>query len=54
MALRAVKETKGHDDLHADLTRQYGKSPVTMSAVLRCVYLVWKHPRRWIEEIFWD
>ena len=25
-----------------------------MSAVLRCIYLAWKHPRRWIELIFQD
>jgi hypothetical protein len=38
-AMCAVKETKEHDESHVDLTRQYGKPPVTMSAVLHCVYL---------------
>jgi hypothetical protein len=33
MALRAVKETKEHDESTADFTRQCDKSPVTMSAV---------------------
>ena len=51
-ALRAVKETKKHDELHVDLTRQCGKSPVAMSAVLHCVYLAWKHPRHRIEVAF--
>ena len=52
--MRAVKETEKHDDSHVDFTRQCGKSPVTMSADLRCVYLAWKHPRRRIEVIFQD
>jgi hypothetical protein len=51
-ALRAVKETKKHDELHVDLTRQCDKSPVTTSAVLHCVYLAWKHPSRRIEVTF--
>ena len=51
-ALRAVKETEECDEWHVDLTRQCGKSPVTMSAVLHCVYLAWRHPRRRIEVIF--
>ena len=53
-ALRAVKETKEHDESRVDLTRQCGKSPVTTSAVLHCVYLAWKHPRRRIDVIFQD
>ena len=52
--MRAVKETKKHNDSHVDLTRQCGKSPVTMSAVLHCVYLAWKHPRRRNEVAFQD
>jgi hypothetical protein len=51
-ALRAVKEAKEHDKSYVDFTRQCGKSPVTTSAVLLCVYLAWKHPRRRIEVIF--
>ena len=51
-ALRAVKETQEHDESHVDFTRQCGKSPVTTSAVLHCVYLAWKHPRRRIEVAF--
>ena len=51
-ALRAVKETKEHDESHVDFVRQFGKSPVTMSAVFHCVYLAWKHPRRRIEVTF--
>ena len=50
-ALRAVKETKEHDESHVDLTRQCGKPPVTMSTVFHFVYLAWKHPRRRIEVI---
>ena len=48
-ALRAVKETEEHDESHVDFTRHCGKSPVTTSAVLHCVYLAWKHLRRQIE-----
>jgi len=51
-ALRAVKETEECDELHVDLTRQCGKSPVTMSAVLHRDSLAWMHPRRRIEVIF--
>ena len=51
-ALRAVKETQEHDESHVDFTRQCGKSPVTTSAVLHCVYLAWKHPRRRIKVTF--
>jgi hypothetical protein len=51
-ALRLVKETKEHDDLHVDLTLQCGKSLVTIGTALHCVYLAWKHPRRRIEVIF--
>ena len=51
-ALRAVKEAEKHDKSHVDFSRQCGKSPVTTSAVLNCVYLVWKHPRRRIEVTF--
>ena len=51
-ALRAVKETQEHDESHDDFTRQCGKSPVTTSAVLHCVYLAWKHPRRRIKFAF--
>ena len=48
-ALRAVKATEEHDESNVDFAQQCGKSPVTMSAVLHCVYLAWKHPRRRIE-----
>ena len=48
-ALLAVKEAKEHDESHVDFTRQCGKSSLTASAVLHCVYLAWKHPRRQIE-----
>ena len=34
------------------VTRHYGKSPLAASAVLHCVYLAWKHPRRQIEMTF--
>ena len=51
-ALRAVKETKEGNDSPIDLLRQCGMSPVTMSAVLHCVYLTWKHPRRRIKVTF--
>ena len=51
-ALRAVKEAKEHDESHVDFARQIGKSPLTASAVLHCVYLAWKHPRRRIEVTF--
>ena len=50
--MRAVKETQEHDQSHVDFTRQCGKSPVTTSAVLHCVYLAWKHPRRRIKVTF--
>jgi hypothetical protein len=50
--LRAVKGTEERDESHVNLTRRYGKSPATMNKVLHCVYLTWKHPRRWIEVIF--
>ena len=53
-ALRAIKETKEHDDSNVDLTRQCGKPSVTTSAVLYRVYLAWKNPRRRIEVIFQD
>ena len=43
-ALRAVKEAEERDESHVDFTRQCGKSPVTTSTVLHCVYLAWKHP----------
>ena len=51
-ALRAVKEAKEHDELHVNFTRHCGKSSLTASAVLHCVYLAWKHPRRRIEVTF--
>ena len=51
-ALRAVKETEEHDESHIDFTRHCGKSPVTTSAVLHCVYLAWKHLRRQIKVTF--
>ena len=51
-ALRAVKETEDHDESHVDFTRLSNKAPVTTSAVLHCVYLAWKHPRRRIEVTF--
>ena len=51
-ALRAVKEAEEHDESKVDFTRQCGKSPVTTSAVLHCVYLAWKHPRRRIKVTF--
>ena len=51
-ALRAVKETEEHNEVHVDFARQSNKSPVTMSAVFHCVYLAWKHPRRRIEVTF--
>ena len=41
-ALRAVKETAEKcDESHGDLTRQCGKSPVAMSAVLHRFKLTW-------------
>jgi len=46
------KRLRGTIDSHVDLTRQCNKFPITMSAVLRCVYLAWKHPRRRIKVIF--
>ena len=42
--LRAVKEAEECDESHVDFTRQCGKSPVTTSAVLHCIYLALKHP----------
>ena len=51
-ALRTVKETKEGNDSPLDLLRQCAMSPVTMSAVLHCVYLTWKHPRRRIKVTF--
>ena len=51
-ALCAVKEAEERDESHIDLSRRRGKSPVTMSAVLHCVHLTWKHPRRRIEVVF--
>ena len=51
-ALRAVKETKKCEELHGDLTQQCDKPLVTMSAVLHCIYLALRHPRRQIEVIF--
>ena len=51
-ALRAVKEAEERDESHVDFTRQCGKSPVTTSAVLHCVYLTCKHPRRRIKVTF--
>ena len=51
-ALGAVKVTQEHDESHVDFTRQCNKSQVTTSAVLYCVYLAWKHPRRRIEFAF--
>ena len=51
-ALREVKETEEHDESHVDFTRQCGDSPLTTSAVLRCVYLTWRHPRHQIEATF--
>jgi len=38
-ALRAIKETEECDEWNVNLTQQCGKSPVTMNAVLYCVYL---------------
>ena len=52
MALRAVKEAEEHNESRVDFTRQCSKSPVTTSAVLHCVYLAWKHPRRRIKVTF--
>ena len=51
-ALRAVKETKKCEELHGDLTRHCDELLVTMSAVLHCIYLALRHPRRQIEVIF--
>ena len=51
-ALRAVKGTEGYVKHHVDLTRQYDKVSVTTSAVLHCIYLAWRHPRRQIEVTF--
>ena len=51
-AFCVVKETEKLDELHVDFARQCGKSPVTTSAVLHCVYLAWMHPRRRIEVTF--
>jgi len=48
-ALRAVKGTEEGNELHVDLTQQCGKFPVTVSAVLQCVYLAWSHTRCQIE-----
>ena len=50
--LSAVKETEECDESHVDVTQHCGKSRVTMSAVLHCVYLAWRHPRCRIEVIF--
>ena len=47
-----MSKTQEHNEPHVDFTRQCGKSPVTTSAVLHCVYLAWKHPRRRIEVAF--
>ena len=51
-ALSAVKETEECDELHVDLTQHCGKSRVTMSAVLHCIYLAWRHSRCRIEMAF--
>ena len=51
-ALRAVKEAEEHDESMVDFIRLCVKSPVTASAVLHCVHLTWKHPRRRIEVSF--
>jgi hypothetical protein len=50
--LRVVKGTEERDESHVDLTRNCGKSAVIIIKVTHCVYLSWKNPRRWIEEIF--
>ena len=42
--LCAVKRTEECDESHFNLTRYHGESPVTTSAVLRRIYLTWKHP----------
>ena len=42
--LCAVKRTQECDKSHVDLTWCCGKSSNTTSAVLRRVYLTWKHP----------
>ena len=41
--LCAVKRTEECDESTGNLTRYRGKSPITTSAVLRRVYLRWKH-----------
>ena len=37
--LRAVKGNEERDESHVDLTRHSGKSAVTMSKLIHCVYL---------------
>jgi hypothetical protein len=49
--LHAVKGSEERDKSHVDLTRNCGKSAVTMNTVIHVVYLIWKHPRRCIEVI---
>jgi hypothetical protein len=52
MALRAAKGTEEANELHVELNRHCGESPVTTKAVSHRFYLTWKHPRRWIEVVF--
>ena len=49
--MRAVKETEEHNESHVDLPVNVVRPPVTMSAILNCVNLAWKHPRRWLQVI---
>jgi hypothetical protein len=48
----AVKGTEERNESNVDLTRHCGKSAASKNKVIHRVYLTWKHPRRWIEEIF--
>jgi hypothetical protein len=52
VTLRAAKETEEAKELHVDLTRHFGKTPVTTKTVLRRIELTWKHPHRWIKVVF--
>jgi len=52
VTLRAAKGTEEAKELHVDLTRHFGKTPVTTKTVLRRIELTWKHPHRWIKVVF--
>jgi len=42
--LCAVKRTEECHESYSNPTPYYGKSSVTTSANIRCMYLIWKHP----------